>query len=364
MKIKEIISALERYAPSQLQENYDNTGLNIGNINNSITGILITIDITPEVINEAIKTNCNLIVSHHPLIFNNIKHITGANDIEKCIILAIQNNISIYCGHTSFDSVKNGVSHKICEKLELTDLKILKNKENYFKKLAVFVPISHAEQLRKALFEAGAGNIGNYDQCSFNSTGLGSFRAGEDTTPFVGKKGTIHYEEEIKIETIFPKHLQTKIINSMLKTHPYQEVAFDIYNLENKSDFIGFGMTGIPQKNITEIEILDLLKNKFNISSIRHSKLLNKPINKIAVCGGSGASLIPNAINSGADIYITSDIKYHEYFIAENKILLVDIGHYESEQFTKEIFYDIIMKKNPNFAVRFSKIITNPIKNY
>jgi dinuclear metal center YbgI/SA1388 family protein len=364
MKIKEIISALEQFAPSQLQEDYDNSGLNIGNSENTITGILITIDVTPEIIEEAKLNNCNLIISHHPLIFNRIKKITGSNYVEKSIILAIKNDIAVYCGHTNFDSVAEGVSFKICQKLGLKHARILSPKRNFLKKVIVFVPEKHADQLRQAMFDAGAGSIGNYDLCSFNSIGTGSFKGNEDTNPFVGQKGSLHHEKEMKIEMVFPQHLESKIIYSIIKTHPYEEPAYDIFQMENSWKIAGLGMVGELEKEISESDFFDLVKKEFGISTIKHSNFLNKKHKKIAVCGGSGASLIMEAINSGAGIYLTGDIKYHDYFLAENKIILADIGHFESEQFTKEIFYDIIMKKNPNFVVRFSKTNTNPIKNY
>ncbi|MDD4150714.1 MAG: Nif3-like dinuclear metal center hexameric protein [Bacteroidales bacterium] len=364
MKVKEIISALEEFAPPQLQEDYDNTGLNLGNPNTEITGVLLCIDITEEIIDEAIENNCNMIVSHHPLIFGKLKNIIGSNYIERCIIKAIKNDISIYCGHTSFDSVDKGVSYKICEKLGLQNLKILAPRKNFLKKISVSIPAKHVEKVRLAMFAAGAGAIGNYNNCSFNVSGTGSFKAGENTNPYIGKKGKIHYEPEIKTELVFPAHLETKIINAMLSTHPYEEVAYDIFSLDNSWKKAGLGMIGETIKPFGEKELLKILKEKFTVESIKHSQLLNKEINKIAVCGGSGASLINTAIKSGAQVYISGDIKYHDYFLAENKIIIIDIGHFESEQFTKEIFYDIIMKIKPTFAVRFSKINTNPIKNY
>jgi len=364
MNVKEIITALEEFAPPQLQEDYDNTGLNIGNPNAEITGILLCIDITEDVVDEAIDNKCNMIVSHHPLIFGKLKKITGSDYVERCIIKAIKNDISIYCGHTSFDSVEKGVSYKICEKLRLQNLNILSPKKNFLKKISVFIPEKHAEKVRLSMFEAGAGSIGNYNHCSFNVSGNGSFKAGENTTAYVGKKGVVHYEPEIKTEMVFPAHLESRIISAMLSAHPYEEVAYDIFSIDNNWGKAGLGMTGETIKPLEEKELLEILKEKFNIKNIRHSKLLGTKINKIAVCGGSGAAFINTAINSGAQVFISGDIKYHDYFLTENKILIIDIGHFESEQFTKEIFYDIIMKKKPNFAVRFSKINTNPIKNY
>jgi dinuclear metal center YbgI/SA1388 family protein len=364
MKIHEIVSTLNNSAPLQLQEDFDNSGLQIGNQNDEISGILLTIDITPEVVEEAAKYNCNLIISHHPLIFGKLRKITGANYIEKSIILAIKNNIAIYCGHTNFDQTYEGVSAKMCDKLGLTNRKILAPKSNILKKIAVFVPLSHAEKVRTVMFEAGGGHIGNYDCCSYNVEGKGSFRANENSNPFVGSKGELHFETEIKIEMVYPEYLEEKIVSNMLDTHPYEEVAYDLIKLDNKNNLTGFGMIGCLKVEISEKELLDKIKTSFGLETLRHSKLLNEPVSKIALCGGSGASFIETAKNTGAQVYISGDIKYHDYFLAENKILIIDIGHYESEQFTKEIFYDIINKKNINFAIRFSEINTNPIKNY
>ena len=364
MKISEIINALNEFAPLPLQEDFDNSGLNIGNPDNEITGILLTIDVTPEIVNEAIVHGCNLIISHHPLIFGKLKKITGTNYVERSIITAIKNDISIYCGHTNFDQVYNGVSARICDKLNLKNRKILSPKSNILKKISVFAPISHAEKVRDTMFRAGGGHIGNYDCCSYNTQGKGSFRGNDSSNPFVGNKGEIHFEDEIKIEMIYPEYLERYIISEMLKEHPYEEVAYDLIKLDNKNNFAGLGMTGFLDNEITETELLSTLKKVFGLNTLRHSELLNKPVKKIAVCGGSGASFIEIAKSSGAHVFISADIKYHDYFLAENKILIIDIGHYESEQYTKDIFYDIIMKKNVNFAVRFSEINTNPIKNY
>ena len=364
MKIKEIINSFDTFAPLALQEEYDNSGLQLGNLENKITGILISLDINSEIVEEAINNNCNLIIAHHPLIFNKLKKITGANDVEKSIILAIKNDISIYCTHTNFDKVNQGVSYKICEKIGLKNLKILLPEKNILEKIIVFVPQSHSDIVRKAMFEAGAGHIGNYDNCSYNLEGQGSFRANNDSKPFVGEIGKTHFEEETRIETVYPKYIRNKILQAIFKNHPYEEVAYDIYKLENLFENVGLGMIGELENEISETEFLQLLKEKFNTKAIKHSDFLNKKIKKVAVCGGSGAFLINTAKAHEADVFVSGDIKYHDYFLAEKQILIADIGHFESEQFTKEIFYDIIMKKNPNFAVRFSEKNVNPIKTF
>lgn len=364
MKVLELINIFENQANLRLQEDWDNCGLQVGNINNEVKGVLLCLDIVPEVIDEAIENNLNVVISHHPLIFNGIKKITDETAIEKCLIKAITNDISILSFHTNFDTILDGVSGRLAAKIGLKNPKILVPKSNFLKKLVVFVPLSHAEIVRNAIFEAGAGVIGNYDCCSFNVQGLGSFRAGENTNPFIGNHGELHFENEIRIETIFPEYLQSKIISAIISSHPYEEVAYDVYSLDNKWETTGFGIIGELEKSISELEFLQHLKHNLNLKFLRHSPFTGKKITRIAVCGGSGASFINNVIQSKADVYITGDIKYHDYFTIENKILLIDIGHYESEIFILEKFYDIILKKNPNFAIQFSKINTNPINTF
>ncbi len=361
--VNNVTAYLEGKAPLSFQESYDNAGLTTGNPEWTVSGILITLDITEEIIDEAIRHNCNLIISHHPLVFSPLKKLTGSTWVERTLLKAIKNDIALYAAHTNLDSMlQNGVNTKICEKLGLRDTQILDPVRGNLRKLVTFVPTAHAENVRLAIFEAGAGHIGNYDQCSYNLDGKGSFRGSEDTNPFAGEKGTLHFEEETRIETVFPAHLQAGILRSLLKAHPYEEVAYDIYPLENTYPLAGMGMTGSLVDPVDENQLLLKLKDIFEVSVIRHTKLLNKKIKKVAVCGGSGSFLLKKAMAAGADIFITGDMKYHQFFDHENKIIIADIGHYESEQFTREIFYDILTKKFANFAVRLSDINTNPIK--
>jgi dinuclear metal center YbgI/SA1388 family protein len=361
--IKEITDSVEAFAPLNLQEDYDNSGFITGNGNIDCTGALLSLDCTEEIIDEAIQTKCNLVIAHHPIIFRGLKKITGSNYVERTIIKAIQNNIAIYACHTNIDNVIDGVNAKIAEKLGLVNLKILAPKSNMLKKLVVFVPASHADKLRESIFNAGAGNIGNYDSCSFNISGNGTFRGNSDSKPFVGEPNKLSTEQEIRIETIFEIQDQSRIVNAMLQSHPYEEVAYDIYSLQNKHLQIGSGIIGELEKELSENDFLEKVKSTFKIKSLKHTKLLNKKIKKVAVCGGSGQFLLKNAINSNTDSYISSDFKYHEFFDADGKLLVLDIGHYESEQYTPEIFYDIIRKKFPKFALHLSKTNTNPV-NY
>ncbi len=363
MKIKSIISELEKFAPLTYQEEYDNSGLLVGDKNNICKAVLLSIDVTEEVVDEAIRIGANLIISHHPIIFSGLKKITGENYIQRTVIKALKNDIAIYASHTNMDNVYSGVNGKICEKIGLTNCQILQPTKGNLKKLVTFIPEKHADIVRNAVFEAGAGNIGNYDFCSYNSEGKGSFRASDKAEPFVGEKNQVHYEKEIRFETIFPVHLKSQVIAALMQSHPYEEVAYDIYPLDNKYDNLGAGMIGNLEQALDEKEFLTKLKTIFNVSIIRHTPFLNKKIKKVALCGGSGNFLLQQAISKNADVFISGDFKYHQFFDAEHRILVADIGHFESEQYTKDLFYDILTKKFPNFAIHFSEINTNPI-NY
>jgi len=360
MEVKSIAQIIESFAPLALQESYDNAGLLVGNPDMLTTGALLCIDVTEAVIDEAIALNVNLVISHHPLIFNGLKKITGQNEVQRCVIKAIKHDIAIYAAHTNIDNVIEGVNGRIADKIGLIRRKVLQPKQNLLK-LITFVPKLHVQRVREAIFEAGAGTIGNYDSCSFNAEGYGSFRANENAKPFVGETDKIHYEEEVKIEVILPDYLSDKVLISMIKSHPYEEPAYDIIPLRNRFDNVGSGIVGELSDSIDEEVFLQQLKTIFGIKTIRHTALRGKPISKVAICGGSGSFLIPDAIKSKADIFISGDIKYHEFFQSENKIIIADLGHFETEQFTKDIFCDIIQKKIPTFAVHISKINTNPI---
>jgi dinuclear metal center YbgI/SA1388 family protein len=361
MQLKEITRFIESVAPLALQESYDNSGLLIGNPADEVSGILITLDITEAIIDEAISKNLNLIVAHHPIIFSGLKKLNGKNYIERCVAKAIKNDIALYAAHTNLDSVFGGVNSKICDKLKLQNCQILAPVSGFLKKLVTFVPIADAEKVRKALFDAGAGNIGNYDSCSFNQSGLGSFRGNERTNPYVGEKNQLHFEEETRIETVFPKHIQTHVIQSLLNAHPYEEVAYDIYPLDNEFNQAGIGMIGELHSPADELEFLQKVKETFHCPVVKHTQLLGKPIRKVAVCGGSGSSYLSKAMAQKADIFISGDFKYHQFFDAEQQLIIADIGHFESEQFTKEVFYELLTKKFPKFAVHLSALDTNPV---
>lgn len=363
MILKDIIFELEKFAPTSLQESYDNCGLLTGNNEQRITGAVLCLDCTEDVIEEAINRNCNLVIAHHPIVFVGIKKLNGSNYVERTIIKAIQNNIAIYACHTNLDNVKLGVNNKIAKKIGLINTQILAPKKSIIKKLVTFVPTLNLENVRTALFNAGAGNIGNYANCSYVLEGIGSFKANENANPFVGEKGKLHFEKESRLEVIFESYKQQKIIAALKENHPYEEVAYDLYNLENVNNEVGSGLIGELPIPMTETDFLNHLKIVFNLKSIKHTKFLEKKIQKVSLCGGSGSFLLKSAISFKSDVYISSDFKYHEFFDAENHILIADIGHYESEQFTPEIFYEIISNKFPTFALYLTEINTNPV-NY
>ena len=362
MKIKDIVNALEHFAPLPLQDGFDNSGLQIGLTDVEATGALLCLDVTEAIIDEAIEKNCNLIIAHHPLLFVGYKSITGKTYVERCILKAIKHDIVIYAAHTNLDNAPGGVSFKIAEMLGLQQARVLAPKSEQLSKLVTFVPTAQAEGLRQALFQAGCGQIGDYDSCSYNLEGKGTFRALEGTNPYCGEVGKLHTEAETRIETIFPRFKKSAVLRALLSAHPYEEPAFDIYPLQNVWNQVGSGVIAQLAEPTDELTFLKQVKETFKVGCLKHSKLRNKPIQKVAICGGSGGFLLHQAIAAGADLFLSAEIKYHDYFGLDEQILIADIGHYESEQYTKELFYSIIKDKFPNFALHLTELNTNPIK--
>jgi dinuclear metal center YbgI/SA1388 family protein len=360
-KIKEVVSYLETIAPPAYQESYDNSGLITGNRETEITGVLICLDSIEVVIEEAIRKKCNLVIAHHPIVFTGLKKITGKNYVERTIIKAIKNDIAIYAIHTNLDNVHIGVNAMIAEKLGLTDTSILAPKSNLLRKLITFIPVEKAEDVTNALFAAGCGSIGNYDECSFNIEGKGTFRANDNTDPYVGKKGERHIQKEIRFETIFEAYKEKSIIKALINAHPYEEVAYDIYSLNNDFQSVGSGLIGELADSQDEIAFLKHVKEQMKAGVIRHTALLGKAVKRVAICGGSGSFLMSDAIRKGADVFITADYKYHQFFDADGKIVIADIGHYESEQFTIELIKGLILKKFTTFALQLTEVKTNPV---
>jgi dinuclear metal center YbgI/SA1388 family protein len=362
MKIKEILFVLEEMAPLAYAEDFDNVGLLIGDTNVDATGILVCHDALESVIDEAIAEKCNLIVCFHPILFSGLKKITGKNYVERAVIKAIKNDIAIYAVHTALDNHKDGVNKIFSDALGLINTKILVPKQHFIQKLVTYTVPENAEKLRNVMFEAGAGTIGNYDNCSFNSNGFSTYQGNENSNPTIGNKGDLTQTNEIKIELVFEKHLQSKILKALFSNHVYEEIAYEIYDLQNTHQNIGLGMIGDLEKPMSEKDFLHFVKNTMQCGNIRHSEFSGKNVQKIAVLGGSGSFAIKNAINANADVFLTADLKYHQFYEAENQLLLVDIGHFESERFTKNYIVDFLKKKIPNFAIIFSEENTNPVK--
>ena len=364
MKVKDVINELEKLAPLPYAENFDNVGLLVGDTDADVKGVLITLDTLESVVDEAIAIGSNLIISFHPIIFSGLKSLTGKSYVERVVMKALQHQIAIYSMHTALDNQFLGVNAAIADRLQLQNRTILIPQHHTLRKLVTFVPKANAESVRKALFEAGAGHIGNYAECSFNVEGEGTYKGNEASHPTIGQPNVFHTENETQIGVLFPKHLQSQILKTLFQNHPYEEVAYEIYTLENNHQHIGMGMLGELPTSMSETAFLAYLKEQMQACVVRHSTLRGKEVKKIAILGGSGAFAIENAKRTGADVFVTADLKYHDFFKSETQILLADIGHYESEQFTKSLLFDYLSKIFPTFAVAISKVDTNPIKYY
>ena len=363
--IADIVRFLEAVAPPAWQESYDNAGLITGSGSWECTGVLTTLDATEEVVMEAVSCRANLIVAHHPIVFGGLKKITGRNYVERTIIAAIKKDIAIYAIHTNLDNVvEGGVNGRIAQKLGIVRGRPLLPREGTLQKLFCFVPVDHLEVVRAAVFAAGAGQIGAYSECSWSGEGVGTFTGGAETNPFVGRPGQRHYEKEGRLEVIVPAHLSREVIRAMIAVHPYEEVAYDLVPLANSHPGVGAGLIGELPGEMGEKDFLHLIQQAFEVPVIRHTRLTSRPVKKVAVCGGAGSFLISRALAAGANFYITSDVKYHEFFDANDQMVIADIGHFESEQFTVDLLFEVLREKFRNFAVLKSVVKTNPIKYY
>lgn len=359
--VKDVVNLLEKWAPPAYQEDYDNSGLLTGNLHQTVTGILVTLDCIEKVVDEAIAAHCNLIIAHHPIIFKGLKKITGKNYVERTIIKAIKNDVAIYAIHTNLDNVATGVNQKFAEKLNLKNCRILLPKSETLAKLVTFVPKEKTGDVLDALHRAAAGNIGNYKNCSFRAEGKGTFLPTGTAQPAIGQLNQQETVDEERVEVIFPKHLSRPIVTALLNAHPYEEVAYYLTDLQNENQEVGAGIIGELEQETEPHQFLLHLKAVMSTSCIRHTQPVKPFVKKIAVCGGSGSFLLPVAIARQADVLVSADFKYHEFFDADQKIMIADIGHYESEQFTKELVVGVLKEKFTTFAIIFSKTITNPI---
>lgn len=365
MKVRDIVQAIEAFAPVAFQESYDNSGLQVGDMNAEVKGCLLTLDVTEEIVKEAMERGCNMIVAHHPVIFSGLKRLTGANYVQRVVQMAIKNDINIYAAHTNLDNMRGGVNAKIAEKLGLENNAILSMMMGSLRKLYTFAPAKDADKVREALFAAGAGNIGKYRECSFNTEGKGTFRPDADADPAIGTAGGPRETvEEVKIEVLVTRDKESQVLKALYAAHPYEEVAYEFIALENVNQEMGAGLVGSLPEPMEEIAFLAHIKDKMKADCIKYTRLSGKRVQKVAICGGSGSFLLKDAIRAEADVFITADFKYHQFFDAENRIVIADIGHYESEQYTVELFLDILTEKFPNFAFLLSGLSTNPVKYF
>ncbi|MBC2839070.1 Nif3-like dinuclear metal center hexameric protein [Robiginitalea sp. SC105] len=364
MTVNDIAARLEELAPLDFAEDFDNVGLLVGDPGMEVNGILITLDTLEAVVEEAIEKGCNLIVSFHPIVFKGLKKITGGTYVERVVARAIENRVAIYSIHTALDNVMRGVNGRICDEIGLSDRRILIPRKGLLRKLTTYVPESGRQALLEALFAAGAGEVGNYSSCSFSNTGEGTFLPGEEANPTLGARGQLQREPESQLHLTFTADREKRILRALWENHPYEEVAYEVTSLENSYQQVGMGMVGTLQEALGEKDFLELLKVRFGTPCIRHSELMGNTIRRVAVLGGSGAFAIGAAKAAGADAFVTSDIKYHEFYQAAGELLLADVGHYETEQFTKNLLYDYLTEKIPNFAISLSGTRTNPINYY
>ena len=363
MKLKELCTSLEEWAPLAYQESYDNSGLIVGDLSTELTGVLVSLDCVEDVVDEAIAKGCNVIVSHHPIVFKGLKSFTGKNYVERTLIKAIKNDIALYAIHTNLDNIHTGVNKMLADKIGLINTRVLVPKKEVIKQLVTYAMPTDADSIRNALFEVGAGALGEYSECSFTVSGSGTFKGSQNSNPIVGEKGIRTSQVEERIEVLFPAFMESKVISVLKNNHPYEEVAYSVFNLSNENQNVGSGMIGELSIAENSLDFLSTLKNNLNAEGIRYTSLVKNKIKKVAICGGSGSFLLQAAIRSGADVFITGDFKYHEFFDAENKIIIADVGHYESEQYTKDLIADFLSEKFPKFAVHLSEVNTNPI-NY
>ncbi|HEV2480145.1 MAG TPA: Nif3-like dinuclear metal center hexameric protein [Puia sp.] len=365
MQISSILGFLESLAPPSYQESYDNAGLLTGSGSWECTGMLVTLDATEEVVREAIARNCNLIIAHHPIIFKGLKGLTGRNYIERTVVAAVKQDIAIYAIHTNLDNVvAGGVNGRIASRLGILNGRPLLPREGVLQKLYCFVPVDHLEAVRAAVFAAGAGDIGGYSECSYAVEGAGTFLGGEGTQPFVGQPGSRHTEREARLEVILPAHLSRQVVAAMIAAHPYEEVAYDLVSLANSHPDVGSGLIGELSGAMAEKDFLALVRQAFMVPVVRHTQLTGRPVKRVAVCGGAGSFLISKALSAGVNFYITSDVKYHEFFDANGQLVIADIGHFESEQFTVDLLFDVLREKFRNFAILKSDVKTNPVNYY
>lgn len=365
MTIQNIASHLNSWAPASTAEDYDNTGLLYGNPEAALSRILVSLDATEEVVEEAISKNCQLIISHHPILFKGLKKFNRRSYVSRALEKAIKNDVALFALHTNLDNDAAGVNLFLAEKLGLLpeSLRILRPFHEKLIKLSYFVPVENHEEVLKAAHEAGAGRIGKYYDCSFSVQGRGRFTPGEGCDPSIGEIGKPEEVLEYKVDLIVPDFIFSTVLKSLREAHPYEELAYFASPVLNEWTDKGAGMIGrLPAA--TELhEFISLVKKSLGLKVLKYTQPVKEKVQSIAVCGGAGIFLLPDALSAGADVFLTSDVKYHEFFDAEGRIVLMDAGHFETEQFTSEGIVKNLSAQFPNIAVLLSETRTNPV-NY
>jgi dinuclear metal center YbgI/SA1388 family protein len=366
VRVADVVAHLEALAPPAYQASYDNARLLVGEPDAPVTGVVTCLDSTEAVVDEAVAAGANLIVAHHPIVFRGLKALTGGDYVQRTVMAALRARVAICAVHTNLDHVLHGVNDRLADALGLSAergaRRVLDPLADQLSKLVTFAPRANAEAVRQALFAAGAGVISDYDHCSFNADGTGTFRGAADSDPHVGRPGADHAEPETRIELILPRHLEARAVAALHAAHPYEEVAYDLYPLRNAHPRVGAGLLGRLPEPMDEEAFLDRLRERLDVPVVRHTALRAKPVRTVALCGGAGVFLLPKAIAAGADVFVTADVKYHEFFDADGRILLADVGHHESERFTADLLADSLREKFGTFAVRSTQERTNPIR--
>ncbi len=367
MIVNDVIKYLEGWAPKETAWQKDNTGLQIGATESKIKNIFLCLELTEIALSEAVEKNCNFIITHHPFIFQPLKKIDITNDKNsKLIEKIIKNDITLYSFHTNLDFTKNGVSFALAKKLDLKNISFLENQESNQFKLVVFVPGNNLNEVLDAIFNSGGGKIGEYEKCSFQVPGKGTFEGSENSNPAIGKAQNFEKVDEIRLEILIDSWNLKKVISAMIEAHPYEEPAFDVYPLQNKNVNFGFGAIGNLENSLSENDFLNFVKEKLNLINLRFVKGKSGSIKKVAVCGGSGSDLLKQAILQKADAFITADVKYHTFHDAEDEILLIDAGHYETEILVfdevKTKLEKLILKYNSDSEIFVFSQSTNPVR--
>ena len=361
--IGEIIDVLEQWAPPAFQESYDNSGLLVGQRHWETSGVLVALDCVEAVVDEAIEKGIHLVVAHHPIVFSGLKRFNGKSYIERVVMKAIKHDVALYAIHTNLDNVEWGVNARIMKHLGIERFKVLQPMKGALHKFQVYVPRSHSEQVREAVFAAGGGAISKYDECSFTTEGVGTFRGNDQSNPVIGVAGTREAVDEVKIEFIVAGYAQRAVEQAARKAHLYEEMAYEWIPLENEATVYGAGAIGDMDADVDFQDFLAFVKAQFQ-TTVRYTSPKQSRVKRVAVCGGSGSFLLSAAKAAGADVFITADFKYHQFFDAEDAVPSLDVGHFESEQFTIDLLADFIGEKFPKFAVLKTGVNTNPIQYF